>query len=127
MTKYGTINEVFQDTVSRFPEKTALIFNDQKYTFSELHKMVEQVAAYLYSSGISKQDRVIIYLPHLAQWVAIWLGLQRIGAAAVPVTHFYGHEELVYIGTDSEVETIFCNDRNIGQVITASEKDPLKE
>ncbi|MGI6328647.1 MAG: class I adenylate-forming enzyme family protein [Dethiobacteria bacterium] len=126
MTEFGTINEVFQDTVSRFPDKTALIFNDQKYTFSELHKMVEQVAAYLYSSGISKQDRVIIYLPHLAQWVVIWLGLQRIGAAAVPVTHFYGHEELVYIGTDSEVETIFCNDKNVNQVITAAEKRPFK-
>lgn len=126
MTESGTINEVFQDTVSRFPDKTALIFNDQKYTFSELHKMVEQVAAYLYSSGIRKQDRVIIYLPHLAQWVVIWLGLQRIGAAAVPVTHFYGHEELVYVGIDSEVDTIFCNDKNVNQVITAAEKRPFK-
>ena len=68
--------------------------------------MVEKVAAYLYGNGISKEDRVIIYLPHLAQWIAIWLGLQKIGAIAVPVTHFYGFEELVYIGNDSDVETI---------------------
>jgi long-chain acyl-CoA synthetase len=123
----GTINKVFQDVVNRYPEKTALIFNDQKYTFSELHKMVEKVAAYLYGNGISKEDRVIIYLPHLAQWIAIWLGLQKIGAIAVPVTHFYGFEELVYIGNDSDVETIFCSDRNVEQVIAASEKKPFKK
>ncbi len=126
MTKFGTINEVFQDIVNRFPEKTALIFEDRKYTFSELHKLAEQVAGYLHSNGISKQDRVIIYLPHLAQWVAIWLGLQRIGAAAVPVTHFYGYEELAYIAADSEVDTVFCNDKNLNQVLTASKNRPFK-
>lgn len=122
----STINEVFKNTVKQFPDKTALIFKDEKYTFSELDQLVEQIAAYFYNKGLKKQERIIIYLPHMSQWIAIWLAMQRIGVVPIPVTHFYGHEEISYIARDSETKTIFCMDKNFDQVIKAAEVYPFE-
>jgi long-chain acyl-CoA synthetase len=116
----STINDLFKNTVKEYPHKTALIFKEEKYTFTELDQLVEQIAAYFYSKGLKKQERIIIYLPHMWQWVAIWLAMQRIGVIPIPVTHFYGHEELGYIAKDSETKTIFCMDRNLDQVVKAA-------
>ena len=121
-----TINEVFKNTVKQYPDKTALIYKDEKYTFTELDQFVEKIAAYFYSRGLKKQDRIIIYLPHMSQWIAIWLAMQRIGVTVIPVTHFYGHEELSYIAKDSEAKTIFCVDRNFEQVVKAAVVSPFE-
>ena len=113
----NTIDATFRELVKKRPERTAIIFQDKEYSFAELNEMVEKIAAYLAEKGVKKQERAIIYLPHMPQWVGAWLAMQRLGAVAVPVTHFYGYEELSYIGKDSEARIIFCADRNLDQVI----------
>ncbi len=126
MTNFGTIDKVFRHVVEQYPEKTALIFKEEKYTFSELDRLAEKVAAYFYSKGVRKGDKIILYLSHMSEWVIIWLAMQRLGTAVIPVTHFYGHEELSYIAKDSETKTIFCMDKNVDQVIKASESSPFE-
>jgi len=115
-----TIDATFRELVKNRPNRTAIIFKNKKYSFAELDGMVEKIAAYLAEKGVKKQERAIIYLPHMPQWVGAWLAMQRLGAVAVPVTHFYGYEELSYIGKDSEARIIFCADRNLDQVIKAA-------
>ncbi|RJX26974.1 MAG: long-chain fatty acid--CoA ligase [Dethiobacter sp.] len=121
-----SIDEAFRNTVEQYPDKEAIIFRGNKLTFAELEEQVDKLAGGLYSKGVRRQDRVIIYLPHMPQWIVIWLALQRIGAVAVPVTHFYGHAELSYIAKDSGAETVFCADTNLGQAIKASASSSLK-
>jgi long-chain acyl-CoA synthetase len=122
----NTIDGAFRQVVEQKKDKTAILFKGEKTSFSELDIMVEKTAEYLFSKGLKKQERAIIYLPHMPQWVAIWLAMQRIGAVAIPVTHFYGHEELAYIAKDSETGTVFCTDANLDQVIKAASENPLK-
>ena len=125
-TSYATLNDVFCEAREQYPDSTAIIFNDEKYTFSELDTLVQKIAAFLYSKDVRKGEKAAIYLPHMPEWVAAWLALQRIGAIAVPVTHFYGHEELAYIVKDCNAATVFCTGKNLDQVIKASEDYPLK-
>ncbi|MDO9533834.1 MAG: class I adenylate-forming enzyme family protein [Bacillota bacterium] len=122
----NTIDAAFRQVADQQPEKTAILFKGEKTTFSELDIMVEKIAEYLFSKGLKRQERAIIYLPHMPQWVAIWLAMQRIGAVAIPVTHFYGHEELAYIAKDSETGTVFCTDANLEEVIKAAADNPFK-
>ncbi|HAP31548.1 MAG TPA: long-chain fatty acid--CoA ligase, partial [Firmicutes bacterium] len=97
---YSTIHDAFKQTAARFKNKTALIYLGEKLTYGEVNELVEQLGQALYNLGIRKGDRVMLYLPHVPQWVTIWLAVQRIGAIAVPVTHFYGHLEVKYIASD---------------------------
>ena len=64
----------------------ALIFvstetNEEKvYSFSELHAEVQRMAAILLGLGVRKGDRVLIYMPMIAQATFAMLACARIGA-----------------------------------------------
>ena len=68
------------------PDQAALIFvsteTDQEkvYSFRELHAEVQRMAASLKSLGVQKGDRVLIYMPMIAEAAFAMLACARIGA-----------------------------------------------
>src|SRR4030043_802527 len=123
---YGSIYGAFKNMVRKFSDKVALIYLGKKYTYSQLEEITEHFAKSLYELGIRKQDKVIIYQSHAPQWIMEWLALQRIGAVAVPITHFYGPREIQYIANDCGAETICCMDTNFGYVTRVLSNTHLK-
>ncbi|NDP37765.1 MAG: propionate--CoA ligase [Rhodoferax sp.] len=67
-------------------EQAALIFvstetNQEKvYSFRELHAEVQRMAAVLQDLGVQKSDRVLIYMPMIAEAAFAMLACARIGA-----------------------------------------------
>ena len=67
-------------------DQAALIFvsteTDQEkvYSFRELHAEVQRMAAVLKELGVKKGDRVLIYMPMIAQAAFAMLACARIGA-----------------------------------------------
>ena len=53
---------------------------EKTYTFSELHREVQRMAASLQSLGVQKGDRVLIYMPMVADAAFAMLACARIGA-----------------------------------------------
>ncbi|GAC1603598.1 MAG: propionate--CoA ligase [Ramlibacter sp.] len=53
---------------------------ERVYSFAELHAQVQGAAAMLQSLGVRKGDRVLIYMPMIAQAVFTMLACARIGA-----------------------------------------------
>jgi propionyl-CoA synthetase len=68
------------------PDQAALIYvstetNQEKtYTFRELHTEVQRAAAMLKGLGVQKGDRVLIYMPMIAEAAFAMLACARIGA-----------------------------------------------
>jgi propionyl-CoA synthetase len=67
-------------------DQPALIYvssetNQEKvYTFREVHREVQRMAAVLLSLGVAKGDRVLIYMPMIAEAAFAMLACARIGA-----------------------------------------------
>ena len=67
-------------------DKPALIYvstetdTEVSYSFAELHTEVQRMAAILQSLGVSKGDRVLIYMPMIAEAAFAMLACVRIGA-----------------------------------------------
>ena len=67
-------------------EQAALIYvssetgAERTYTFRELHAEVQRAAAVLQSLGVKKGDRVLIYMPMIAEAAFAMLACARIGA-----------------------------------------------
>ncbi len=67
-------------------DQNALIFvstetdTEKAYTFRELHAEVNRMAAILQAQGVSKGDRVLIYMPMIAEACFAMLACVRIGA-----------------------------------------------
>lgn len=53
---------------------------EHAYTFAELHDEVNRMAAILQANGVKKGDRVLIYMPMIAQACFAMLACTRIGA-----------------------------------------------
>jgi propionyl-CoA synthetase len=68
------------------PDQNALVFVstetdiEKAYSFRELHAEVQRMAAILKSLGVSKGDRVLIYMPMIAEACFAMLACARIGA-----------------------------------------------
>ena len=68
------------------PEQAALIFvstetnQERVYTFRELHAEVQRMAAVIRQLGVQKGDRVLIYMPMIAEAAFAMLACARIGA-----------------------------------------------
>jgi len=113
----NTIDSAFRKIAKHFSHKTALIYKDKKITYAELDRLVDNLARALLFKGVKKQDKIIIYLPHMPEWIAAWLAVQRAGAVPVPVAHHSIIGDLCYIANDCNAETVFCSINNVGQLI----------
>ena len=67
-------------------DQNALIFvstetnTEKAYSFRELHQEVQRMAAILQAQGVGKGDRVLIYMPMIAEACFAMLAWVRIGA-----------------------------------------------
>jgi acetyl-CoA synthetase len=97
-------------------EKTAILFepNDPNFpaehiTYNQLYKRVNRFANVLKSNGITKGDRVCIYLPMIPDLAISLLACARIGAI----------HSVVFAGFSSSALTSRINDCNCKMVITS--------
>jgi len=108
--------EKFSEIAEILPNKRALIYLGQSFTYSKLNEKIERLAASLNMLGMKKSSSALLYLPNIPQFVISWLALQRLGCIAIPVSPIYTPEDIKYMINDSGAETIFCMDTNYGYV-----------
>ncbi len=110
------IADAFREAAARRPGWPAVVFLGETYPYRQLDAWSGRLAGALALLGVRARDRAVLYAPHCPQWIVAWLALQKLGAVAVPVTHFYGPEDLRYVARDSGAVALFCTDTNFGHV-----------
>ena len=78
----------------------------EKYTYSELCDKVAVFAGALAQRGVGKGDRVLIYMPMIAESVIAMLGCARIGAVHTVVFGGFAAKELAKRIDDAEPKVI---------------------
>lgn len=116
----------FEEMGEKYPNKTALVFLGEKYSYTRLRTMIDRMAMGLNSLGVRQGDRVILYLSNCPQWIISFFGIIKLGAVVVPVSPIYTSHELTYMIQDSEAETVICHDTNFGYVKEVLQKTGLK-
>lgn len=92
-----TILDYLNDSVKKFPQKTAIIDKKSRYTYSELNKMVDRVALGLLELGLEKGDCISLQLPNWNEFVILHLAATRIGAITNPLIPIYREREISYM------------------------------
>ncbi|HSO17880.1 MAG TPA: AMP-binding protein, partial [Desulfosarcina sp.] len=109
-----------------YPDHPAVIYLGEPFSYRRLRNLSERFAGALAHLGVTKGQRVMIYIPNCVQWVVAFLGIQKIGAVAVPVAPIYTSHEIIYMIRDAEVETVICTDTNFCYVKEAFAHTGLK-
>ena len=74
------LQTIFEENAEKTPNKTAIIFENEKITYSELNEKANQVANFLLANQIKSNDIVGIMLPRSMQTIICMLGILKAGA-----------------------------------------------
>jgi long-chain acyl-CoA synthetase len=102
----------FEGMCEKYPDRPAIVYLGEGFSYAKLRDLTNRFAGALNNLGVNKGDRVMIYVANCPQWVIAFLGIQKVGAVAVPVSPIYTSYEIEYMINDSGAETIICQDTN---------------
>ncbi|MFJ5768222.1 o-succinylbenzoate--CoA ligase [Psychrobacillus sp. NPDC093180] len=92
------------------PNRVALRFNDQEWTFAQLSKEATKYAESLHTKGITRGMRVAILASSDARLVMILHGCMQIGCELVMLNERLSEEELNYQLADSAPDYLLVDD-----------------
>ncbi len=78
-----------------------------QFTYGDLARLVDALAAGLIERGIRPGERVGIYSPNLPQWIMADLAIQSVRAVTVPIYATNGPEQVAGIVNDSRLGLMF--------------------
>lgn len=102
--------DLLDSAAQRFPQRTALIFQNTRLTYAALQEQAEKFAASLRLMGVNEGDRVAIMLPNLPQTIIAFWGVLKAGAVVVMTNPLYMETEILHHMKDSGAKHIIMLD-----------------
>jgi fatty-acyl-CoA synthase len=108
-----TIGEALAQAASKWPEEMALISAHQgvRWTYAELARKADALAAGLLALGLEKGDRIGIWSPNCAEWTLTQFAAARIGLILVTINPAYRLSEVEYTLNKVGVKALVAAER----------------
>lgn len=83
--------DVIEDAGRRYGDAVALLSERERFTYRELAARANQYARWALAQGLGKGDTVCLLMPNRPEYIAVWLGITRVGGVvALLNTHLSG-------------------------------------
>ncbi|MFT7135761.1 MAG: fatty-acyl-CoA synthase [Akkermansiaceae bacterium] len=109
----ATIPGFMAEVRKRHGDRMAVVFSQsgERWSYDDLMRRVDRLAAGLLSNGVYKGDRVGIWSPNRPEWVLAQFATARIGAILVNINPAYQTGELEYALRHAGVSTLITAPR----------------
>ena len=104
--------DLADDAAARFGSSEALVFEDNRYSFTEQAAEIDRAAKGLMAAGIEAGDHVALWLNNCADWIFIAFALSKIGAVLVPINTRFRTNDLDYVLRQSDSKMLITHDRS---------------
>ncbi|AOY83391.1 non-ribosomal peptide synthetase [Moorena producens JHB] len=104
------IHQLFEEHVENNPNAIAVVFKQQKLTYSELNSKANQLAHYLQKLGVGPEVLVGICTERSLLMIVGMLGILKAGGAYVPLDPSYPSERLAYTLEDAAVPVLLASE-----------------
>lgn len=104
-------HQMFEAQVARTPDAPAVVYKDQRLTYSQLNHRANIVAHYLRGKGVGPEALVGICLKRSVEMVIGALGILKAGGAYLPLDPNYPRERLSFLLEDSGVSLLVTQQR----------------
>ena len=102
-----TLKDLFNSVLKDFPDKTALICQGQKLTYSQVDNYSDLLAGYLQTKwGVIKGQHIAIMLPNILQFPITIFALIKLGCVFININPLYTSKEIKAILQDSKATGI---------------------
>lgn len=107
-----TVVELFEEQVSKNPDNTALIYEKQKLTYSQLNQAANQVARKLRLQGVGPESIVGLLMERSSEMIIAMLAVLKAGGAYLPLDSNYPRERIEFVLEDSQASLVITKHRN---------------
>ena len=91
------VGDMIRRSAERFPEKTALIFQEKRIPYGELNRRVNAFANRLLEMGGRKGDRLAVLLHNCPEYIEAYFACAKSGVVFVPINNLLKKGELQQI------------------------------
>ncbi|WP_396278709.1 bacitracin non-ribosomal peptide synthetase BacC [Bacillus paralicheniformis] len=105
-----TICRLFAERAETSPDQTAVVFEDQKLTYRQLHERSNQLARFLRDKGVKPDTAVGIMVDRSPEMIIGLLGILKAGGAYLPLDPAYPEDRIKYILGDSQTKFLLSEE-----------------
>jgi len=87
-----SLAQEFREVLHKYADRTAVIDGARRFTYQQLDHESNRLALNLLDLGLQPLDRVVVQLPNVAEFVLLYLALQKIGC--IPIAALSSHRFL---------------------------------
>jgi len=121
-----SLHGILQKTALEHPEKHAIAFRNNEFSYAELNVLTNKFASALASLEVHKGDRVAIYLPNIPQFIIAYFGILKAGAVVTSISPMHREREVQHQLSKSGAEIIVTQDTLYPIVENARSRTPLR-
>ena len=97
-------------------DKPFLVYEDERYSFAEAHRIVNALAQRLCTYGVLPGDRVAIAMRNYPEWALAFWAIVAVGGVAVPLNAWWTGPELAFGLSDSGSVALFADEERAERV-----------
>lgn len=105
------LREELAAVFARYAQRIALIDGQRDFTYAEVDRSSTNLALNLLELGIKPADRVVVQLPNVAEFVILYVALQKIGAIPIAALSSHRYAEISQFVELSGATTCVIPDR----------------
>lgn len=105
-TEAVPIGDLLIRAASRYPDRDALVFPDERHTYAQVLDRATTVARGLLKLGVKPRDHVGIFCTNGIEFIEAFFGAALAGAVAAPINARYKVSELKYIASNADLVAI---------------------
>ena len=107
------VSDIIKRHVTETPDKTAIIFDDRRISYSRLDGLINQTAHGLLKMGLKRGDVLSLFMPSLPELIIGYLGTVRAGVTVNVVNAMLREQEVGYILRDCETRAVIVDDTRL--------------
>ncbi|OUM56948.1 hypothetical protein PIROE2DRAFT_18228 [Piromyces sp. E2] len=90
-------HEEFVKAAVRYPERTAIVYNEEKYSYKKVNQWSNSLAHYLRKQGIGRNDIVPIIYTRSPYFIIAIIGIAKAGGAFLPIDNKLPNDRIQFI------------------------------
>ena len=100
----------FLSFAEKCPDKTAVVAQNGSYTYGELDRVSDSVASWLSEKGVGDNEFVAVRMNRVKEFHAAIIGINKAGAAYIPIDPAYPEDRIAYMLEDSGTVIVLDED-----------------
>jgi len=105
-SKGQTFGQMLRETAERYPDHSAIIFQNQKYTYREFQAATDSFAQALIDLGLTRGDKLGLLLPDWPEYSIALYACAKLGVIVSPMNPLYRKMEVLTVLNHLEAKAL---------------------